>query len=150
MARRRGDDAARERASDLFADLAARRTALAAEIGELEAGQVHALGALGAGVREKDLAARERELADREALRVLARRGLRLAAIRPAPDVAGDLLDVRSAVGVELEVHDRVTDPHTRDAERLLAERSRVDHHLDCGERDRIGARIALRIRHAN
>ena len=73
VARGRGEHAPRERARDLFADLTTRLAALAAEITQLEVGQVHALGLLGARMREEDLAARERELADREALGLTAR-----------------------------------------------------------------------------
>jgi hypothetical protein len=63
---------------------------------QLEVGQVDALGRARRGPAEEDLAARERELADREALRLAARAGL-VALARAGGDVARDALDVRAA-----------------------------------------------------
>ena len=68
--RGRGDHAPRERARDLLADLSAARTLFAADVVQLEVGQMDALAALDTRARDEDLAARERELPDREALRL--------------------------------------------------------------------------------
>ena len=82
MPRRGGDHAPRERARDLLADLSATRTLLAADVLQLEVGQMDALAALDTRARDEDLAARERELPDREALRLSSRCGLLVAPLR--------------------------------------------------------------------
>src|SRR5262245_29490940 len=118
VARGRGEHAPRERARDLLADLAAGRAVFAAEVVQLEIGQVHALRVLGAGRDDKDLAARKRELVDREAVRLARGLGLRFR-LRPARDMAAEVLDVRAAIFTDLEAHGRIADVHARDPERL-------------------------------
>src|SRR5262249_34294082 len=135
---------------DLLADLRARGASIAAQVVQLEVGQLDALGVLEPRAREEDLAARECELADLEPLRLHARTRIVLAAVGSARDLSRDVLEVRAAVVAKLEVDDRIAHAHARDPEWLLAERTRVDRELDRLERDRVARRIALRIRDAH